>query len=127
VPPAGGRAVAALRWALWPVGLALILLRAPEAIVPPAAFLPLAAAYVAGAAWLVAPRSARAPAGSAAQWLIGGGVVIFSLAGLSGAPTAEHPGAMVANTTALLLAGLCLAGHPSRRRWRTRRGRPTAT
>jgi hypothetical protein len=75
-------------------------------LVPLPFFLILDLAYVAAAA--LAMRRAGAPA----AWLIAPAAVIFSLASLTGAPTAREPGAMVANAAVLgVAAGILLIGY----------------
>jgi hypothetical protein len=97
--------VKAFRWAVWPVGLVLTLAYAGAALLPLPVFLILDLAYV------VAVAVAVRRAGSATAPLTVPAALIFSLAALTGAPTARQPGAMVANAAVLgAAAGVLLIG-----------------
>jgi hypothetical protein len=91
-----------MTWAVWPVGLILTFAHAEAHLLPTPVFLILDVAYI-GAVTVVARR-----VGAASTWLIAPGVMIFSLAALTGVPTATRPGAMVANAAVLGLAAAAL-------------------
>jgi hypothetical protein len=100
------RSATAFTWAVWPAGLLLTAAYAEAHLVPLPLFVILDLAY--GAAAALAMRRAGAPA----AWLIAPAAVIFSLASLTGAPTAREPGAMVANAAVLgVAAGILLIGY----------------
>lgn len=89
-------------WAAWPIGLVLILAHTMGGVFPVPVFLVLDAAYVAGILLLVRALRGRNDRVAAALVLAGPGV--FALAGLTGVPTAQRPGAMLLNAVVLLAA-----------------------
>ncbi|MGE3663127.1 MAG: hypothetical protein AB7G09_17755 [Pseudonocardia sp.] len=90
-------------WASWPLGLLLVLV--VTALAPPAVVAaPLLLAY--GAAVVLYLR--RGPVDPAASGLVLAGPGIFTLAGLTGPPTAREPAAMLANAAVLGAAGAVL-------------------
>ncbi|MGN9913880.1 hypothetical protein ACTMTJ_40730 [Phytohabitans sp. LJ34] len=91
-----------LAWAVWPVGLLLTVAYAVAELVPLPVFLILDLAYLAAVAVVVRH------AGTLAGLLVAPAGLIFSLAALTGAPTAREPVAMVANAGALAAAGTVL-------------------
>jgi hypothetical protein len=122
-PAAASTAARVARWAMWPAGLGLVLLRAPAALVPLWAAAVLAGAYLALVGWLLVRAPGQRSPGTgtgtgtgvaagaprlAAALAAASGPLIFALAGLTGAPTAERPGAMIGNAMALLVAAGCL-------------------
>ncbi|MCK9901661.1 hypothetical protein CC117_24465 [Parafrankia colletiae] len=93
---------------LWVAGVALAGMQAGGALFPTPIFLVIDAVYVAAAVFVT--RRAKAAAATdhdatLATPLIASAVFVFALASLTGIPTAEHPGAMLANTTVLLVIG----------------------
>jgi hypothetical protein len=106
------RGLVALRWATWPLGLGLLLLRAPNELVPLWAWAPLTAAYLFVARSLFRRSSSGSPVQLPSRLWLASGMTVFSLGGLTGAPSAERPAAMLGNATVLLGAatGLLLGG-----------------
>lgn len=91
-----------LAWAVWPVGLLLTVAYAVAELVPLPVFVAVDLAYVVAAAVVVRQ------VGTIAGLLIAPAGLIFSLAALTGAPTAREPTAMVANAGVLAVAGAVL-------------------
>lgn len=97
-----------LAWAVWPLGLLLTVAYAVADLVPLPVFVVVDLAYLAAVTFVVRG------AGMLAGLLVAPAGLIFSLAALTGAPTAREPATMVANagvltaTAALLLTGVVL-------------------
>ena len=96
----------AAAWAAWPAGLVLVLAHTLGGLFPTPVFLLLDAAYVAGVLLLL--RALRAGEDRTAAALVLAGPGVFAMAGLTGAPTARHPGAMLLNAVVLLAAAAVL-------------------
>ncbi|MEX5633502.1 hypothetical protein [Parafrankia sp. FMc2] len=91
---------------LWVAGVALAGMQAGGALFPTPIFLVIDAVYVAAAVFVTRrARAATAHDAALAVPLIASAVFVFALASLTGIPTAEHPGAMLANTAVLLIVG----------------------
>jgi hypothetical protein len=105
-PPATRR-VRAAAWLGWPTGLVLALAHAAGAL-PTPAFGVLAAAYLAGVVLLVRHLDGARDRAAAALVLVG--PTVFTLAGLTGAPTARLPAVMLANAAVLLAAAATVLG-----------------
>lgn len=88
--------------AVWPVGLLLTVAYAVAGLVPLPVFVVVDLAYLAAVAVVVRR------AGTIAGLLVAPAGLIFSLAALTGAPTAREPAMMVANGGALAAAGAVL-------------------
>jgi hypothetical protein len=84
----------------------LVLAHTLGGLFPAPVFLLLDAVYVAGVLLLL--RALRAGADWTAAALVLAGPAVFALAGLTGAPTARHPGAMLLNAVVLLAAAAVL-------------------
>lgn len=100
------RAVRVGAWAGWPVGLVLVLAHTMGEVFPTPVFLVLDVVYVAG--MLVLVRALRGGDDRVAAALVLAGVGVFALAGLTGAPTAARPGAMLLNAVVLLAVAATL-------------------
>lgn len=103
VDRSGPRWATPIVWAAWPVGLALTFAYSEAHAIPLPAFVVLDLAYV--ALTVLALRTSHLPA---ATLIAAPGVLIFSVASFTGAPTAAAPGAMLANAAVLLAAALVL-------------------
>jgi hypothetical protein len=91
---------------LWPIGLVLVLAHTMGGLLPAPVFAAVAVAYLACAVALV--RRAGGAGDRTAAALVLAGPALFALAGLTGIPTARHPGAMLANAAVLLAVAVVL-------------------